>query len=404
MLEPFYRFNSAAGISIHIQPDGELLINGVVVALNKQQLDLDKKINEIRSVAELKKHLPAKTNIALNLSGKGILTKQVERLDEITEANFSKILPNANLSDFYVQNFISGSHSFVSVIRKAEADKWNSQLHDAGYNPIMLSLGPFIIQQVIGQLNLYGEEIIFNGHIISRNEQKEWLSYTYADHAKAIFKIKLQNETIEEALLLSYASAFQLLLSDRLDLVKTDAEQFDRLFDSKQSEKKLQVNIAAILIITFVLLLINFVWFTWLGAANDKLNTQLSRTIKTSNDLKTNTDQIKVKERVLQTLGWDGDVNKSLLVNDMTLVMPADIVLTELTINPADRSESQNVKSMAFINKRIRIVGYAEKILSVNEWVARIKTQSWAKNARLDNYVYNNELNTGIFTLNIDYQ
>jgi hypothetical protein len=404
MLKPYYRFNTATGLSIHIQPDGEALIDGLTLTLNNQQLDLGRKINGIKSVAGLKEYLPAKTIIALNLTGKGILTKQIERLDEITEISFNKILPNANIGDFYVQNFVSGNHSFISVIRKAEADKWYSQLYDAGYNPVMLSLGPFVIQQVIGQLNIYGEEVIFNGHSIKRDEQKEWLSYTYAGHTRATFKIKLQNEVIDETLLLPYASAFQLLLNDRLDLVKTNADQFDSLFNSKHAEKKLRINAAAVLLTAFFLLLINFALFTWLGAANDILNARLSTTIKTSNDLKINTDQIREKENILQTLGWDGDINKSKLVNDMTSIMPADMVLTGITIDPVDRSESQDIKSITFINKRIRVVGYAEKILSVNEWIARIETRQWAKGVRLDNYMYNNEMNTGVFTLNIDYQ
>jgi hypothetical protein len=404
MLKQFHRFNTVAGISIHILPDGGLLINGVSATLNKQQIDLGKKITGLKTTAELNKQLPGKTIITLNLSGKGILTKQVDQLEEITNANFNKILPNGNINDFYIQNFTSGSHSFVSIIRKAEADKWYNLLHEAGHFPVMLSLGPFVVQQVMSQLNVYGENIVFNGYIISRNEQKEWLNYTYADDAKTAFKIKLQNEAIDERLLLPYAAAFQLLLNDRLDPVKTDADPFDHLFGHKRSEKKLQVSIALILLISFVLLLLNFALFSWLGTANDTLNRQLSKTIKTSNDLKTNTDQIKVKEGILQNMGWDGDKNKSLLVNDMTAVMPADLTLTEITINPADKAESQNSKSMAFINKRIRVVGYAEKILSVNEWIARIKTRPWAKNARLDNYMYNNEINNGVFTLNIDYQ
>jgi len=39
----------------------------------------------------------------------------------------------------------------------------------------------------------------------------------------------------------------------------------------------------------------------------------------------------------------------------------------------------------------------------VNEWMARIKTKHWAKDVQLENYSFNNELNTGQFIVNITY-
>lgn len=404
MLKQFYRFDKAAGIAIHLQPDGQWMIDGCLITLNRQQINFEKKFSGIRSVEAMAQQLAPKTIIALNLSGKGVLTKRIEKLEEITVSNFGKILPNAHLKDFYVQHFTGGSYSFVSIIRKTEADEWFVRLQKAGYYPVILSLGPFAVQNIINELNVYREELIFNGHIINRDGQKEWIDYHYADNAKAEFKIKLQNEGIDEALLLPYACAFQVVLHNQLDLIKTNAEPFDTLFESKASEKKLKVNAAAVLILTFVLLLINFIVFSWLSTGNETLNNQLSRTVKNTTDWQNNTEQIKEKESILQGLGWDGGINKSLLVDDLAAILPRDIIWTEVTINPVDQLESQNTKSLAFLSKRIRVTGYAEKILSVNEWMARIKTRRWAKNVQLENYAYNNEINTGVFTLNIDYQ
>src|ERR1700744_2980570 len=119
VLEQYYRINQATGISIHLKSDGTTLINCCSLTASGNRLDIDQKLPDIQSPEELNKHLPNKAFIALNLSGKGILHKQIEKIITITQANFSKILPNGNIDDFYVQNFISGDYSFVSVIRKS---------------------------------------------------------------------------------------------------------------------------------------------------------------------------------------------------------------------------------------------------------------------------------------------
>ena len=71
------------------------------------------------------------------------------------------------MEDFYLQNFVSGDSSFVSLIRQKDANQWIDKLNALGFTTLMLSLGPFPVQQILQQLNLYGEEVVFDGHQIS---------------------------------------------------------------------------------------------------------------------------------------------------------------------------------------------------------------------------------------------
>src|SRR5882757_7874292 len=128
MLEQYYRINEAVGVSIHIHSDGSVLLQLCSVAASGNELNIDKKVTDLKATGQLKEHIPAKSVIALNLSGKGVLQKKIEKTEEINQNNFNQILPNANIEDFYIQNFISGESSFVSVIRKVEADKWINEL------------------------------------------------------------------------------------------------------------------------------------------------------------------------------------------------------------------------------------------------------------------------------------
>src|SRR5665213_4476963 len=102
LLEPYYRINEATGVCISFLKDGTVNINCCTLIARGNQLDIGQKVLDIRAAEELIKHLPPKTVIALNLSGKGVLHKQIEGTGAIGQGNFNKILPNANIDHFYI--------------------------------------------------------------------------------------------------------------------------------------------------------------------------------------------------------------------------------------------------------------------------------------------------------------
>jgi len=102
-------------------------------------------------------------------------------------------------------------------------------------------------------------------------------------------------------------------------------------------------------------------------------------------------------------MGWEDNIDKSGLIDQLASLLPAEITWREATVDPLDLTASRNQKTMAFYTRKIRITGNSEKIIPVNEWIARIKTIKWVKNVQLDSYTFNNELSTGQFTILIDY-
>jgi len=178
MLEQYYRINQAVGISIQIGSGSDLKIHGCGLSIEKNKLTFDQKVTDIESIEMLQKHFAVKL-VALNLTGKGILQKQTELIQTIDQHNLNSIFPNANIEDLYVQNFRSGKRSFISIIRKNEANKWLQALKENGYIPLSLSLGPFPVQTIIPQLNSYDSGFVFDGNTIERNEDGVWLSWIY---------------------------------------------------------------------------------------------------------------------------------------------------------------------------------------------------------------------------------
>jgi len=403
MLEKYYRINEAAGVSIHIHNDGSLQVSACMVTVQDNQLEIAKKAPDLKAIDQLKTQLPAKAFIALNLSGKGILHKKIDRVNEVNQNNFNLILPNGNPADFYIQHFISGEHSFVSIIRKSEADKWISEVLHLGFIPLMLSLGPFPVQHIIPQLNVYDGELIFNGNIIQRDEQSNWKSFRYEETAQSPFALKVELENIDEKLIIPYAAAFQLVLAAKLDIIQAEVPSLETTFTQKIADNKLKVQGFMVLAGLFILLLANFVLFSWLGSSNAELSLQQSLTAQSMTDIQGINETIKQKEGLLHILGWEEGINKSALIDQVAAMLPPELSWKEVSIDPIDLNTTRAQKSLAFYNRQIRITGNSEKIIPLNEWIARVKTKNWVKNIQLENYTYNSELNTGQFTITINY-
>ena len=403
MLEKYYRINQAAGISIHIHNDGSLGISLCSVSVENNQLEIIKKHPEVVGFDELKKLIEAKTPVAVNLFGKGILHKKIDRTEDINPSNFNSVLPNAKPDDFYIQNFISGDYSFVSVIRKTDADKWITALTDLGLAPLMLSLGSFPVQNIISQLNVYGSEIIFNGNIILRDDSGNWTDYRYDESAKTPFALKVDMEGINEKTIIPYACAFQLVLAAKLDVIEANAASLQTAFQQKMADNKLKAQGFLVLAIFFILLLINYGLLSWFNSTNTQLARQASVTAQSAGGIDQLNKEIKYKDSIVHVLGWEAGINKSALVDQVASMLPPELTWKEVALNPIDLATTRVKKSLSFYSRRIRITGNSEKIIPVNEWIARVKTKPWVKDVQLDNYTYNSELNTGQFTITISY-
>jgi hypothetical protein len=401
VLDRFYGIKQAGGLGIFIRKDGSALANYCEISLDGKSLSFEKKITGL-DFDELGKSIDKDIPLSVNISGRGVLYKQLDRVDVISPANFSVVLPNASIEDFYVQHFPSGKYSFVTLIRKTEADKWLGLISGQGVSPVMLSLGPFPADHILPQLNIYGEEIIFGGIKIERSVDKGWEKVSFSEIFQAEYAIKIEKETLDQSLLVPYAAAFQLLLSGKVDEVKAEVPELAHAAEKLTGDRKFKVNGITVLLVFFVLLLANFVWLSALNSENARLATEVSTTARTTTDLQALTDGIRQKEALLKELGWDGGINKSSLIDQAAALMPAGITLKEIGINPVDGGD-HSFGALKFRDRKILIRGESAYIIPVNEWVARLKSKKWVVNAELESYNFNNELNTGVFTVLLTY-
>lgn len=403
LLEPYFRMPEATGLHIHGGSDGQLQISFCGVKLTGNRLSINRKVTGINSLKELSKHSTTGAGLALNLSGKGILIKKVTRMDEPDATSFARLLPNGNPADFYLQNFVSGEHSFIALIRRSDAHQWLEKLATLGFNVLSLSLGPFVAEQVLPQLNFYGDDVIFSEHHVTRNENKEWLHYQYESGALAPFPVKLEAEKLDEQLILPYAAAFQLILSGSLSAIHAPVIELDNKLQGAIKGRKVQVISFGALGVLFVLLLLNFLLFFHYNEANEELAERVGKSSRTITDVESLNSQIKFKEARLDSLGWEDGVKKSLLVDEIAQLLPPEVTWEEVSVDPQLQPGGGATKVISFENRKIIIKGQTQRIVLVNEWLNRLKSLKWVRNVQLKGYNYNNEQDTGQFTVIIDY-
>jgi hypothetical protein len=403
MLEKYYRFNKVAGLNIEVNKDGSTILHACLLTINGNELNIEQKITGLTDINELKKYIPAKTPLAVNLVGKGVLIKQTDRIESEGDLNFANILPNAKEEDFYTQLFTSGNKSFIALIRKQEADKWINLLRKLDFIPVAFSLGPFTINQVISQLNVYEQDFTFNGHIIKRSDQNDWITYQYNESAASVYPFKLENEQIDEALLIPYAAAFQLALYPNIGLIKGNITSLDQELRKRAGIIKLKVQGAIILVVFFMLLLANFFLFSYYNTSNLSMAGRVGQSTKLASSAASLADSLKAKRQLLTTMGWEGKTDKSILIDQIAQLLPEDVSWQQVAIDPVGPNPDHGINQQVFANKQIRIIGISERLIPVNEWMARLKTKKWIKDVQLQNYYYNNELNTGQFVVTITY-
>ncbi len=106
---------------------------------------------------------------------------------------------------------------------------------------------------------------------------------------------------------------------------------------------------------------------------------------------------------MLHELGWDGGLYKSAMIDQAAALMPAEIVIKEIAVNPIDQGAEHRFSGLKFQDGKLLIRGESAQVIPVNEWVARLRTKKWAKHVELESYDFNNELNTGVFTITLTF-
>jgi len=394
--------SACSGVEVNILGDGNFALRVLDLSLQKTHLHIDRKKEytiRIDQFAELK----LRGNVALTLTGRGVLIKKTAKLESITEQSLKHLFPGFTPAEFYVQHFSSAEQSFVAFIRKEIADPILAALRKHGAQVLVFSLGPFVLEQVIPLLNSYGDQLNFDGHQVLLTEEKSWSDYNYTAGAGTEFEIKIDIEPIPQQFLLAYAAAFQLILNERLELINVSDQQIEQDLTELLARLRFRRNGGLILFSLFALLLINFLLFSYYNSENQTLAGKAGQRSDQSLDRQKLAEDVKEKEKQVDLLGWNHGQNYAFLCDQIGQTVPSAITLNELSINSVKEKNRIAEQKDLIETGSMRIVGQSASVYVINDWIYALKQKYWVKTVQLEKYGRDDQKGTQVFTLLLNY-
>ncbi|KIA95223.1 hypothetical protein OC25_07885 [Pedobacter kyungheensis] len=351
------------------------------------------------TLVKVLERLPRKFPVALAISGKGIIHKQVKGSATENKDLFRAAFPSVERKDFYVQEALSGDLAWISIIRQNLADDIVGKLQSAGLQVYALSLGALPVISIWELLSATGNGFSANGHQFEVDEAGTLSGYRYAEGTESNGNLKLGDTKIKPALLVPYALAFQLFLHQKLLVIKADDEQVDNRFKDFLERSKLKKTAGIFVFVLLGLLLISFFVLTHYNAENAKLNEQVGALTATADQSDLLKKEITEQKMLLSKLGWNGGYSHAFLLNEIGSSKPRALTLNEVIFDQV-KEEANGAKDVL---ASVKIAGKTANLTAVNNWIFLLKEKKWAKEVKLLRYQQDTESENFEFNLLIEY-
>jgi hypothetical protein len=397
----------AAGVELLLLPDNRLNCTITILTLDKKSSLVIEKKEYLEDatldllVSKLEKGMP----VALVLSGRGILHKNIQDGGTELPSLIQAMLPNARAQDFYIQHSIIPQKSvLVSIVRKEIADPILDFLNKAGIYCISFHLGGTGVSVLSALLNKGNLDLSLTWmeHKLELDGNGNVKDYKFPVTATEKKSFLLDTEKIEDDFLVSYAAAFSAIAAVEpvepfVESVKNNKEEYiNKILFSKLSW--------SVLGFFLFLLMINFVLFADFSSKNNELVEKERKYSSMFSEMENLSKEVKEKESFLSEAGWLQSSAMTFLADRIAASVPASVKLTDLSINPVDERKSKEEKKELFNTGLILLKGECSRPTELNEWLDKIKIIEKINKAKLVNYLFDNKENKGTFSIEIEIQ
>ncbi|WP_285060255.1 hypothetical protein [Pedobacter ginsengisoli] len=351
----WFELGTLIGAEIRLGQDGTESVQACTLQISGDRMTVKDQHTGLKNITHFAKHYKPGP-LAVCLTGKGILTKQIQPIAVASEQVISQVLPNANAADFYFQLEQRDGHAVVSLVRRPVADDLIKELTALGFQVICLSLGA-----------------LRNGQATSN---------------------------LKPELMPAYDSAFQVLLKQELTGVDHAALNENRL----QAFARAKVGgIAAVFgCVMLVLLVINFFMFSHYEAEAGRLSLKRNRSGMQVKKFQQMESDIQQKTSLITSAGWAGGYPYSWLTGQLMAGRPSAVAITQFSINPLKIQSGATSTAEIYETGKIRVSGTCDQAATLNNWLQEVRAKEWVKDCGILNYELNRESGKGQFTIDIE--
>ncbi|MGN8055112.1 hypothetical protein ACTJKN_02490 [Pedobacter sp. 22163] len=394
----FAPFDHLLGIEIVLLQQGQYRCSYAVVYRKGNALEILEHKEVEGPLVKVLESLPRKYPVALALSGKGILHKQLEGKGDGQSGLFKEAFPSVEKKEFYVQELLQEKQAWISIVRKSLADDLLGKLKSAGLKVYALSLGGLPLVGIWGMLGETDAGFSVDGHVFSVAADGSFLGYGYSEAQAGESKVSLGGNSVASRSVLPYALAFQLFLHDRVELVKAENEEADLAFVAFLEDSGLKKMISVFIFVLLGLLLISFFMLSHYNAENAVLNERAGHLTATADQGDVLKKEIALQKTQLKKMGWNGGYSYAFLLNEIGSSRPRLLNLTQVQFG-----EEKKTGPLEQAGNTIKISGETANLSAVNNWIFMLKEKKWVRSVKLLRYQQDMGSDSYFFNLLIGY-
>jgi hypothetical protein len=400
--DAFLRSKQVAGIECFFHSAERIEFRGVVLKKEKTNVSILSEFQEIFSINELLNLVGREVPLSISITGNAVIHRKINVNDGDTDKIvLQKVLPNANVEDFYLQTLppVLDGQSFVSIVRKDVADKLLNLLLEHNYFILQCSFGPFKIENIFPLLNLNEGNFItgiYRFGIAGERIQSMDLRIMDENSDK---EIVIGENSLKEKYFIAYGSAIDYFLEKTFERntilsVKNSNSEF-------HDKKIFYLHGWSVLISFFLLLLINYFIFDSYSKRSDRFKSEIILKQGEVRRFKMLQNEISRKRILLESSGLLDASKTSFYSDQLALDLPNSILLTDLNIQPLTKKMSNGEDKLVFSPKVILVAGNCKKSHELNDWIKLLKTKKWVNDLAIVNYSQDKEEGLGRFNLEL---
>lgn len=392
------QLSKATGVEIVFTQEHKYILHIVCLTLRKNKIIVERQVTGDESVLE---NLPKSIPLFLTFNGKGVLVKKVP-VSTGKVSTIEDVLPESNPNDFYhsIDNF--NDFSTISIARKSLIDEIINSFRARGFKVLNVSIGFKPVMLILQHLNQNTGAIKSSTYQleIQKSEITDFEIVSPEADKPVGQEFIFSEQYIADSRTIALGTAVALL-TDQIEVAP--GFKNETILNERSNFKSYLLFKFfgwALLIGLLGLLLINFFVFNYYAPKNNEQETAQRYTRGNAAIEEKLRQKVRQKEKFLEHTGWLNQYKTSYFADRIASLLPADIVLTSMQVNPLNKG-GNTVKGVSFRMNTIEISGDCASTSYLTQFMNNLKSIPGVKKASVINYSYNKEKDTGSFILEI---
>lgn len=391
------RGKKAFGVELIFNSKDSFTLIGLELGSSKSGVEITRRFTDV-SFKELAKSNDKKHPVYISIGGKGVVHKKV-KINEHTQDQelLNLVLPNASLSDFYLQKSSVSEHEcWVSVMRKDLLDGILEELETNRLFGVEIYLGPFILENTFpfidkNSIHTTTHELLVEDDIII---QMDSLGSVGEGH-----EFQIESEVISSHELLAFSAALSHFVPF-IRLRPINCFKVSNLKEEYLNKSKYRIVTFSLIAFYFLISIINFLMYSNYQDDLNQMQYQLYSKKQYVQELDLLKQEFKSKEEFIQNSGLAQASKVSYYADQIAMSVPASIQLNKLFVNPLEKRIKKGEDIQFYYNK-ITLSGTVSRSIELNNWIKLIKQLDWIKDIDVINYIQENMGTPGEFELEI---